>query len=256
MPYTIELARVGVQQAPGAEIYWMQNFDEWEPLTFTIMIVRGEGRTIVVNTGFEDEVGHLVDAWHRWHPRADFTRSADERMPAVLERLNVDPVSVDTVILTPLGAYATGNVSLFPNAQICMLRRGWIRLMAPEPDLPRPSPIGAFPRAELIHLITDAWPRVRLLADEDIVVPGIRTFYAGIHHPSTMAILIDTPVGVACYSDAFFKFGNVEENIPVGIGRDVDQAYRVYARVRREAQILIPAYDPAVFDRYPGGRIG
>jgi hypothetical protein len=89
-----------------------------------------------------------------------------------------------------------------------------------------------------------------------VVAPGIRTFAAGVHHPSTLAILIDTPAGVDCYSDAFFKFRNIEENIPVGIGRDLDQAFRTYARVRREAQLLIPAYYPAIFERYPGGRVG
>jgi hypothetical protein len=254
--YTIQLARVGIQQAPGAEIYWMQKFEEWEPLWFTTAIVRGEGRTIVINTGFEEEVNHLVAAWHRWHPRAEFTRSPEERMPAVLDHLGIDPATVDAVILTPLGAYSTGNISLFPNAQICLLRRGWVRLLAPERDLPRASPVGAFPRSELLHLLTDAWSRVRFLEDEDVVAPGIRTFYAGVHHPSTIAILIDTPSGVACYSDSFFTFRNLEENVPVGIGRDLDEAYRTYARVRGEARLFIPAYDPAVFDRYPGGRVG
>jgi hypothetical protein len=256
VPYTIQLARVGVQQAPGAELYFMQRFEEWQPLWFTIAVVRGEGRTVVINTGFEEEVDHLVEAWRRWHPRAEFTRSPEERVPVVLERLAVDPATVDTVILTPLGAYATGNLSLFTRAEICILRSGWVRLVAPPPDLPRPSPVGAFPRSELIHLLTDAWSRVRFLDDEDVVTPGIRTFYAGVHHPTTLAVLIDTPAGIACYSDAFFTFRNIEENVPVGIGRSLDEAYRTYARIRREAQLFIPAYDPAVFDRYPGGRIG
>src|SRR5579871_6389751 len=101
----------------------MREFEEWEPLWFTTAIIRGEGRTIVVNTGFEEKVDHLIAAWHRWHPRADFTRTPEDRMPAVLERLGIDCSSVDTVILTPLGAYSTGNISLFPNAQICLLRR-------------------------------------------------------------------------------------------------------------------------------------
>ncbi len=260
MPYSIQLAKVGVQQAPGAEVYHilpqLQGFEEWAPLWFTIAVVRGQGRTIVINTGFEEEVGHLVEAWRRWHPRADFTRSDEERVPVVLERFDVDPAKVDTVILTPLGAYSTGNISLFPNAEICILRSGWLRLMAPDPDIPRPELFQVIPKKELFYLFEKAWSRMRFLNDEDVVAPGIRTFFSGAHHPSSMAILIETPVGVACYSDSFFKFGNLEKNIPIGVGRSLEEAYRAYARVRQEAQIFIPAYDPEVFDRYPGGRIG
>ena len=255
MPYSIQLARVGVQQAPGAELYWMKDFDVWQPLWFTIAVVRGEGRTILINTGFEEQVDHLVTRWREWHPRAEFTRAPEERLPAVLERLAVDPATVDTVILTPLGPYSTGNISLFARAEICVLRAGWTRLFAPPPDVPRQPLTPTFPRPELISLLTDAWSRLRFLEDEDSVAPGIRTFAADVHHASTMAILIETPRGVACYSDAFFTLRNIEENIPVGIGRNLDEAYRTYARVRREAQLFIPAYDPVIFDRYPGGRI-
>jgi hypothetical protein len=35
----------------------------------------------------------------------------------------------------------------------------------------------------------------------------------------------------------------------------MSEALTAYDRIAREADILIPLYDPAVFDRHPGGRI-
>lgn len=255
MPYTIELAKVGSQEAPGPEVFFMDSFEAWLPLWFTMAIVRGEGRTIALNTGIEADVQHLIEGYPKWHPKAIFARSEEERVERILERLKVDPDDVDTVILTPLGFYSCGNISLFRNARICLLRSGWAALLAPGPFAPDRPPASVIPPAELNHLLTDGWPRVRLLDDEAEIVPGIRTYFTGVHHPSSMGIEIQTARGTALYSDSAFYFRNVEENIPVGIGRNLEEARRAYARMRH-ADLLIPAYDPAVFDRYPGGRIG
>jgi len=111
------------------------------------------------------------------------------------------------------------------------------------------------PDHTLRHLVTDAWPRVRLLEDEDTILPGIRTFFAGVHHRSSMAVAIETAKGTAIYSDCCFKFRNVEENIPIGYVENIEEAYLSYARIRREAKLLIPAFDPGVFERYPAGRV-
>jgi len=253
--YTIDIAKVGSQEAPGPEVFFMDAFDDFLPLWFTMAIVRGEGRTIAINTGFEADVSHLVEGFPKWHPKAIFARTEDERVERVLERLNVRADDVDTVVLTPLGSYSSGNISLFRRAQICLLRSGWGALLAPGPYAPDRPPTVALPKQELNYLLGDGWPRLRLLEDDDEVAPGIRTFFTGVHHPSSMAIAIPTASGMAVYTDSSFYFRNVEDDIPVGIGRSLEEARRSYARIRAVADLLIPAYDPAIFERYPGGRI-
>jgi glyoxylase-like metal-dependent hydrolase (beta-lactamase superfamily II) len=256
VPYTIQLAKVGSQEAPGPEVFFMDRFDDFMPLWFTMAIVRGEGRTIAINTGFEADVRHLIEGFPQWHPRAVFARSDDERIENVLARLGVGADEVDTVVLTPLGSYSSGNISLFRNARICMLRSGWAALLAPGPYAPDRPPTVALPEAELNHLLTDGWRRVQLLEDDDEIAPGITTFFTGAHHPSSMAIVVETSRGRAVYTDSAFYFRNIEENIPLGIGRSLEEARRSYARIRAVADLLVPAYDPALFERYPGGRIG
>jgi len=256
VPYSIQIAKVGSQQAPGPEVFFMDSFDVFLPLWFTMAIVRGEGRTIAINTGFESDVGHLVDGFPKWHPKAIFARSEDERVEAVLAKMGVQPAEVDTVVLTPLGSYSAGNISMFSNARICILRSGWAALLAPGPYSPDRPPTVGVPARELNYLLTTGWPKVHLLEEDDQIAPGITTFFTGVHHPSSMAIVIETVDGRAVYTDSSFYFRNVEEDIPVGIGRSLEEARRSYARIRKVADLLIPAYDPDLFKRYPGGRIG
>ena len=70
-----------------------------------------------------------------------------------------------------------------------------------------------------------------------------------------MAIAINTARGIAVFSDAFFTFANIEEMKPIGYCQDLRQCLRSYRRIAREADLLIPMYDPALFERYLGGVI-
>ena len=43
------VARLG--QVPGPEVFWMDHFGDWLDLSIHCVIIRGEGRTVLVNTG-------------------------------------------------------------------------------------------------------------------------------------------------------------------------------------------------------------
>lgn len=254
--YTIELATVGTQWVPGAEVYYLRDFEDWQPLWFTMAVLRGGGHTIVLNTGFGDDFARHHDAWLAWHPRSASSQRDDERAAAVLSRLGVDPGEVDELVLTPLGGYALGDIDLFPNARISFSRTGWERLFSPPRGGVHHAPAAIFPRRQLDHLLFDAWDRVHLLDDQDTIAPGIRTVRTGAHHPSSLSVFVDTAAGVACYSDSYFTYRNVEERLPLGIARTLDESVDAIDLARREADIILPAYDPILFDRYPDGRVG
>ena len=64
---------------------------------------------------------------------------------------------------------------------------------------------------------------------------------------------IDTEKGTVIYTDAFFRYANIEENIPIGVCQNWEEAFRTYDRVRKRADIILPAIDPDVFKRHPKG---
>jgi len=57
-------------------------------------------------------------------------------------------------------------------------------------------------------------------------------------------------------SDSFFKYGNIEKPHPLGLSESLEECHVTYDRIRREAAITLPLYDPEVLERYPGGVIG
>ena len=56
-------------------------------------------------------------------------------------------------------------------------------------------------------------------------------------------------------SDCFFKFGNVERGLWLGVMESMIEADQTWKRLRRESDHLLSIYDPEIFTRYPDGVI-
>ena len=257
MTYTVTAHCMGTMPLPGPEVFWMQAWDEWFDAHFWMLVARSAEATVVINTGPPAQLDELNAMWRGSHPSGDkwFRRSARQHPDAALASIGVDPASVTHVVFTPLVTYTLGGIELFPNAQLCFSRRGWIEDVL-APPLPHHLPREIFvPDPVLSHLLFDARERVRLLEDGDEVASGIRVWETGVHHRSSLAVEIDTALGRVVATDAAFSYRNVEQNIALGIGESYEEAMRSYARLRREADVLVPLYEPDVITRHPGGRI-
>ncbi len=112
----------------------------------------------------------------------------------------------------------------------------------------------SIPQDVLVHLVTDAWDRVRLLENEDKIAPGLRTWWAGRRHRATIAVEVDTQVGTVVILDAFFYYETVEDRRLHGINENMYEDVAAYERVRK-ADHRLPLYDPKGFQRYPNGVI-
>lgn len=255
--YEIQVLKAGEADVPGPEVYWMSHWDTWETLSFYIVIIRGNGRTLVINTGPPRDLSLLNAAWKDAYgvERAAMRRTDRERPEFALQEAGVNPGEVDYVVVTPLQAYATANIPLFSKATICISKRGWIEdFHAPPFPVPAPRHL-RIPNDVLVYLETEAWDRVRLLDEEEEIMPGIKAFWVGAHHRSSIAVSVMTTQGPVVISDCFFKYPNVDQNIPLGVQESMEQCMLAYARIRKEAAVVIPLYDPEVLKRHPGGRI-
>jgi hypothetical protein len=255
MEYRVDVLKMAETEVPGPEVFWMSHWDTWETLFFQMVLIRGEDHTAIINTGPPADLTEMNEAWRSFAgPRCQLKRTEEERPLNALARMGVDPKQVDYVLLTPLQAYATSNIPLFPNAKICFSRRGWIEdIMAPSSHLHVPRPL-CVPNEILKHLLFDAWDRVRLLDDEEEIFPDVRSWWAGTHHRSSVVYSINTAVGTVMAGDCAFKYENLEAH-PLGIAESIIEGEKTYCRIRKEAAIFLPLYDPAIQTRYPGGRI-
>ncbi len=257
MRYGVQSIGVGTFQEPGPSVFWQSHWDEWIDLRLQLVLVRGGGIIALVNTALPDDLAAL----HAEYPTAlmfkpEGERGALVRRPHELQRpalaaAGVIPADVTHVIINPIVRYTTETIDQFSNAQICVSKRGWVHYHTTH-EHPHDSR-AAFSRDMLVHLVTDWWPRVRLLEDEDEIAPGLRAWHSGVHHRGSMVVEVDTAVGVVAISDSFFVYENLEGGQPLGLNESFEETFRTYERVRKTADHVIPLYDPAVLDRYPGG---
>lgn len=242
--------------APGFEIFWMDNGARDEPLALVGLVIRAGDHVVLVNCGpdpatlAEPPAGNPMLLKHH-----TLEVKPGERLDEALATVGTSVDEITHVIATPFQTYALGNVLQFPNAEICLSRRGWVDFHAPRwRQHPHDKRASCIPDDVLVGLVTYAWPRVRLV-DDDKIVPGVSTFWTGAHHRSSLAVRIDTSAGVVIAGDAFMRVENVTRRHPIGINESMEESLVAFDRIAREADVIVPLYDPGVFDRHPGGRI-
>lgn len=253
--YDVTTLVVGESIVPGPELFWMSHFDEWFPLAFQVVLIKGPGVVALVNTGPAEDLEPMNAGWASFlGERARMTRAPGAFILDQLAAHGVAPDDVTHVILTPLQLYTVSNVLAFPRAQICISKRGWTHFHSTH-EHPHDNRATSIPDDILVELVTTAWPRVRLLEDEDEVAPGLRTWWSGGHHRASIVVEVDTDSGVVAISDTFFWLKNVTDDIPIGINESMYEVLDAHARVRRTADIVLPLYDPENTTRFPGGRV-
>ena len=261
LEYEVRSISVGTFEEPGYSVFWQRHNVDWVTLRLQLLLIEGNGLRALVNTALPDDLSKLQAEYPTalmWRPDAE--HGPIRRTPAELQRpalaaAGVTPEDITHVVLSPVARYTTDTLDAFPNAKICMLKSGWVHYQTTHRH-PHDSR-GAFSRETLIHLVTDWWDRVVLLEDEDELAPGLRIWFCGVHHRSTLVVEVDTPDGVVAMSDAFFVYGNIEGDAwhPLGLNESFDETFRTNKRVLATADHIVPLYDPTVFERYPGGVI-
>ena len=254
--YSLRALRIGEAKGPGPISCYMGHWDRLEYGPHFVWIAQGGGRTILVNTGLPQDPRDLeiLNASCRAaHPENYFAPGHIWPPQQVLTEAGVKPEDVDTILIISMGTYATGNIELFPNADVYMSRTGWMDFWACE----RPH---AFPRgffftdATLTYLVTDGWDRIHLVDDEEIL-PGVKMFWVGCHHRGSMAVSVATAKGRVVISDSIFIYENLDAGTPIGVLENIFECQDALVRIRKEADVVIPKHDPEVLTRYPDGII-
>ena len=242
--YSVRVFRSGGEYGPAASVYWNDRLNEYCDLYYYLALIENQDRRILVNTGLPQDVTEFERFVKAWNPACSIYRDVSEQPAQILASVGLMPADIDMVLITPLTVYSTGNLALFSNAQFGFNRRGWIDFWAPGKHAPRLPLNIAMCRQSRIFLADNGMERVRLLDDEEEICPGIRCFYTGGHHASSMAIAVNTAKGTVILGDCFFTYDNLEKNIPIGWAENHHEIYAAYARVRAEADIAVPLYDP------------
>src|SRR5262249_28607468 len=161
-----------------------ERWGEWVPFAFYVWVAQGDGRTIVVDSGFPKgpALERLQENVRKLGRRSEYRdiRHVDEALASV----GIDPADVTAVFATHFVLQSIGGLAVMHNDRIHFSDRGWHDYWQPE----WPHPFGRdvfFTKETLAWLTGPAWERVNLLGAEAEPLPGVRTFWTGCHRRSS-----------------------------------------------------------------------
>jgi glyoxylase-like metal-dependent hydrolase (beta-lactamase superfamily II) len=246
--YTIQALKCAEHVTSGAVFFFMSRFDEKVKVYLYFYLIKGNGKTIVVDTGLGD-----YEKRSQLQTVGAFDVGIEQDTTSCLKRFGVLPEDVDYLILTHLHNDHCGNAMLFKNAKIVISKKGWINTIAPKHRSLYPHPL--YPRNVYEYLINKAWDRVILAADNFELLDGIKITWAGGHTVCSQMVWIDTNKGKAVITgDAIFLYENLESNIPIGLTTNIFESMDAMEQIRK-ADIVLTMHEPKVLERYPEGKV-
>jgi glyoxylase-like metal-dependent hydrolase (beta-lactamase superfamily II) len=217
------------------------------PLDYFVWLIRGEGREIVVDTGFSAAVAAKRGRDHLRCPTEG------------LRLLNCDPLAVKEVVITHLHYDHVGNFDLFPAATLHLqdleMRYATGRHMS------EAQFAGAYDVEDVVGMVRRAYAgRVRFHDGDAELHPGVSVHLIGGHTMGLQAVRVRTRRGwVVLASDASHFYANMEQERPFPIVwsvADMMAGYRRLSELADSPAHIIPGHDPLVMERYPAASQG
>jgi glyoxylase-like metal-dependent hydrolase (beta-lactamase superfamily II) len=212
------------------------------PLDYYVWVIKGDARTIVVDTGF-DSAAAVSRGRTLIRPVADG-----------LAAIDVDPRDVSDVVITHMHYDHAGNVALFPRARFHVQDAEMSYCTGRAMSHPHLStPFDAENVVEMVRRLFDG--RVVFHAGDSVLYPGVTLHHLSGHTLGLQAVRVDTARGpVVLASDAAHLWANLERETPFPIVADVPaylESLRALRRLAPSIDHIIPGHDPGVLARFP-----
>lgn len=243
--YEVYALRYALHEGRQASENFIAHEDQHEgpmPLAFYLWAIKGNGRTIVVDTGFDE---------HMAHKRGRIFLNAPARL---LADIGIEAEDVTDVIITHMHYDHSGNLGLFPNARyhIQEAEMAYCTGKAMTFGLLR-KPFEADNVKSAIDCLFD--DRMVFHDGDTDLGGGIRLHKVGGHTKGMQVVSIPTLRGqVVLASDAAHYWVNLSRRSPFPIVVDVQDMLAAYATLERLADgpdHVIPGHDPLVLERFP-----
>lgn len=216
-------------------------------LAFTVWLVRGEGRTVLMDAGFYRE--KFIE---RWKP-VGYSKPSE-----ALAAFGVKPEDITDIIISHVHWDHLDGADLFPRARIWLQRDEYEHytndsgvVLDRAIDVDDAKMLAALKRAGRVRLIE---------GDSVTIIPGITVFTGGKHtFASEFATVQASLAGgrsgtIVLASDNAYLYENLEHHRPITQSLDTVSNLRAQERMARLAsdpRLIVPGHDMDVFARFP-----
>ncbi len=213
-------------------------------IAMIVWLVKGNGRTILVDSGFYRQ--QFLD---QWKPK-DFLKPSD-----ALAQFGVKPEDVTDVIITHMHWDHADGMDLFPKARI-WLQNDEYTYYTGEAWQNKNTHGGIAPDDVLAAVKLNLEGRVGLVnGDAQEILPGVTCYTGGKHTYQSQYVGVNTKEGaVILASDNMYLYENLEKHVPIAQTLDAASNLRAQDRMKQLAakpSLIIPGHDPAEFERFP-----
>ena len=213
-------------------------------IAMMIWLVRGNGRNILVDSGFYHD--RFFKDWHV----TDFTKPSD-----ALQRVGLKPEDITDVIITHMHWDHADGMDLFPNARI-WIQKDELQYYAGEAWQSKDTHGGIDEEDVLTLVKLNMQGRVGLVnGDAKEIIPGIICYTGGKHTYQSQYVGVQTAAGtVVLASDNMYLYENLERHAPIAATVDAESNLRAQDRMKGIAarpELIIPGHDPQVFTKFP-----
>jgi glyoxylase-like metal-dependent hydrolase (beta-lactamase superfamily II) len=212
------------------------------PMDYYIWVIRGGGRTVLLDTGFDHDAARRRKREFLQHP-ADALRA-----------FGIAPEEIEDVVVSHLHYDHAGNLDMFPNARFHLQDRemAFATGRAMRHALMR-HPFDVEDVVGMVRLIYDG--RVCFHDGDAPLFDGVSLHLIPGHAKGLQAMRVNTALGqVVLASDASHFYANMEDRNPFPVVVDVAATLEGYDRLRQLAESpdnIVPGHDPLVRERYP-----
>ncbi len=239
-PWVITMLDTGTQTQDKGAMTYLTDMGKAIQIPVTVALVQGPQK-ILVDTSF-----HSVE--RTWEiRRRKIVRGPAQELLAALATAGARPDEISIVIHTHLHYDHAGNNRLFPGARFIVQREELRYALAPGPF----DATAYF--APSLGITPDyLGTKFELLDGDAEIAEGIRVITTPGHSPGHQSVLVETAGGRYCIAgDAVMWHENLERRIPPGYHVSTIDCVASLDRIAREADHVLPAHEPRVFERHP-----
>lgn len=240
--YEIYALWLGEKIADNSRFMYLTNAGRQTTIYYYLWLIKDAEEAILVDTGFSQEAAEKRNLNNFTHPL--------ER----LAQLRVNPISIQTILISHLHWDHFANPEFFPQATFYLQEREAHFFAGP---FARYQAFNEFVDPESVGkmLSLNYQGRFRLIEGTKEILPGLRLHLTGGHTPGHQIVEVDTARGKAVLGiDACHLYRNLEEMIPGGVIVDLREMVQGLETVKALAsapELAFPGHDPALLRKYP-----